>query len=101
MIGLWQVIATSFFKPLFFPGPAVVFATGIEMLQSHELFEHISISMQRILAGFFIGSAVAAPVGLLMGSIRKVRIVFDPYTQFFRFVVDRVAYPSRAVVRRR
>jgi len=86
MIALWHIIATTFFKPLFFPSPAVVLATGIEMVQSHELFEHISISMQRIMAGFLIGSAVAAPIGLLMGSIRKVRIVFDPYTQFFRFV---------------
>ena len=42
MIALWQIIATTFFKPLFFPGPAVVLATGIEMVQSHELFEHIS-----------------------------------------------------------
>jgi ABC-type nitrate/sulfonate/bicarbonate transport system permease component len=86
MIVLWHVIATTFFKPQFFPSPAVVFATGVEMVQSHELFEHIGISLQRILTGFFIGSAIAAPIGLLMGSIRKVRIVFDPYTQFFRFV---------------
>jgi ABC-type nitrate/sulfonate/bicarbonate transport system permease component len=86
MVVLWHVIATSFFKPQFFPGPAVVFATGVEMVQSQELFEHIGISLQRILAGFFLGSAIAAPVGLLMGSIRKVRVILDPYTQFFRFV---------------
>jgi ABC-type nitrate/sulfonate/bicarbonate transport system permease component len=86
MIVLWHVIATTFFKPQFFPGPAVVFATGVEMVQSHELFEHIAISLQRILAGFFAGSAIAAPIGLLMGSIRKVRVILDPYTQFFRFV---------------
>ena len=86
MVVLWHVIATSFFKPEFFPPPAVVLDTGIEMVRSGELFEHISISMQRILLGFFIGSALAAPIGLLMGSVRKVRIIFDPYTQFFRFV---------------
>ncbi len=86
MVVLWHVVATTFFKPQFFPGPAVVFATGVEMVQSHELFEHIGISLQRILAGFFAGSAIAAPIGLLMGSIRKVRVILDPYTQFFRFV---------------
>jgi NitT/TauT family transport system permease protein len=78
--------ARSFFKPEFFPSPALVLATGVEMVKSHELFEHINISMQRILAGFFAGSAIAAPIGLLMGSIRRVRVIFDPYTQFFRFV---------------
>ena len=56
------------------------------MLESGELFEHISISLQRILAGFLIGSAIAAPAGLLMGSIPIVRAIFDPYVQFFRFV---------------
>src|SRR5262245_14705474 len=70
MIALWHVIATTFFKPAFFPSPAVVFEAGVEMVRSGELFEHIAISLQRILTGFFLGSAIAAPVGLLMGSIR-------------------------------
>ena len=69
-----------------FPAAAVVLDTGIEMVRSGELFEHIAISLQRILLGFFIGSALAAPIGLLMGSVRKVRMIFDPYTQFFRFM---------------
>src|SRR5215831_89099 len=85
MIALWHVVATSFFKPQFFPSPAVVFATGLEMVQSHELFEHIGISLQRILTGFLVGSAIAAPMGLVMGSVPIVRAVFDPYVQFFRF----------------
>jgi NitT/TauT family transport system permease protein len=86
MIVLWHVIATNFFKPQFFPGPLLVLATGEEMVASGELFEHISISLQRILTGFLIGSAIAAPAGLVMGSVRVVRAIFDPYAQFFRFV---------------
>ena len=86
MVGLWHVIATAFFKPQFFPSPLAVLATAREMLASRELFEHIGISLQRILLGFLIGSAIAAPVGLAMGSIRTVRAIFDPYAQFLRFV---------------
>ena len=86
MIVLWHVVSTTFFKPQFFPSPAVVLNTRKEMVASRELFEHIGISLQRILIGFFVGSGIAAPMGLLMGSIRKVRVIFDPYTQFFRFV---------------
>ena len=86
MIMLWHVIATTFFKPQFFPSPLMVLATGREMLASRELLEHIGISLQRILTGFLIGSAIAAPAGLIMGSMRTVRALFDPYTQFFRFV---------------
>ena len=86
MVVLWHVVATTFFKPQFFPGPLLVLATGEEMVASGELFEHISISLQRILLGFLIGSAIAAPAGLIMGSVRTVRAIFDPYAQFFRFV---------------
>src|SRR6516165_5268693 len=86
LIVLWHLVATTFFKPQFFPSPLLVLSTGREMLESGELMEHISISLQRILSGFLIGSAIAAPVGLLMGSIPVVRAIFDPYVQFFRFV---------------
>ena len=86
MVVLWHVIATAFFKPQFFPGPLLVLATGTEMVASGELFEHVSISLQRILAGFLIGSAIAAPAGLVMGSVPVVRAIFDPYAQFCRFV---------------
>ena len=86
MVVLWHVIATSFFKPEFFPPPAVVLDTGIGKWCAAASCSSTLTSMQRILLGFFIGSALAAPIGLLMGSVRKVRIIFDPYTQFFRFV---------------
>src|ERR1700737_2300391 len=86
LIVLWHLVATTFFKPQFFPPPLLVLSTGREMLESGELMEHISISLQRILSGFLIGSAIAAPAGLLMGSIPVVRAIFDPYVQFFRFV---------------
>jgi len=81
MILLWHVVATTFFKPQFFPGPLLVLATGEEMVASGELFEHVSISLERILAGFLIGSAIAAPAGLVMGSVPVVRAIFDPYAQ--------------------
>jgi ABC-type nitrate/sulfonate/bicarbonate transport system permease component len=86
MIVLWHVIAANFFKPQFFPGPLLVLTTAQEMIASGELFEHISISLQRIITGFLIGSAIAAPAGLIMGSVPVIRAMFDPYAQFFRFV---------------
>src|SRR3981081_1863074 len=83
LIVLWHVISTTFFKPQFFPPPLLVLKTGRDMLESGELFEHINISLQRILAGFLIGSAIAAPAGLLMGSARIVGEVFGPSCKVF------------------
>jgi NitT/TauT family transport system permease protein len=39
-----------------------------------------------------IGSAIAAPAGLIMGSVHVVRATFDPYAQFFRCAA-RLAHP--------
>src|SRR5262245_7383394 len=47
LIMLWHLIATTFFKPQFFPPPLLVLSTGREMLESGELMEHVSISLQR------------------------------------------------------
>lgn len=86
MVALWHFISTTFFEPAFFPPPGLVLSTGIEMVRNGELAKHVGISLQRILLGFLIGSLVAAPVGLLMGSNRIIRAIFEPYINFFRFV---------------
>ncbi|MGN6765368.1 MAG: ABC transporter permease [Rhizobiaceae bacterium] len=83
---IWQYVATNYFNPAFFPSPSIVLTTAWEMVLSGEIFVHSAISLQRIMLGFFIGSAVAIPLGLLMGSSRYIRAAFEPYTEFFRYV---------------
>lgn len=45
-------------SPLFLPSPAKILTALKEMLLSGELAECLWASMKRILAGFFIGSAI-------------------------------------------
>lgn len=97
MLILWQLIASLFFTPAFFPTPLVVLEKGAQTVADGSIFQHIAISLQRILAGFFIGSALGAPIGLLMGTFRPVKAFFDPYTQFFRFVPS-IAWLTPAVI---
>jgi len=56
------------------------------MIYSGELAGHISISMKRILVGFFVGSLIAIPLGLLMGVNKTIRTILEPYSQFLRFI---------------
>src|SRR3546814_76050 len=86
VLCLWHFVATTFFTPQFFPGPLLVWHTAVQMISDGELQRHISISMQRILLGFFIGSLIAIPAGLVLGTSRCMRVAFSPYVQFFRFV---------------
>jgi NitT/TauT family transport system permease protein len=97
MLVIWQIIASVFFTPLFFPTPLVVLAKGWQMVTNGTILGHIGISLQRILMGFFIGSALGAPIGLFMGNYRPIKAFFDPYLQFFRFVPS-IAWLTPAVI---
>lgn len=85
-VVLWQVGADIYARPHFLPSPGEIVQTGVAMIRSGELWLHTSASLARILSGFFIGSAIALPLGLLMGSSPVARAIFEPYTQFFRFI---------------
>lgn len=75
----WE--ATVFFQLLdarFFPPPSTVLSAFGQMAVSGELWNHLSISLQRILLGFMLGALPAIALGMLMGWFRAVHAFFDP-----------------------
>lgn len=65
---LWEIAPRAgWINAYFFPPLSQVLGVLWEMMQSGQLFEHIGISMQRALVGFFLAVIVAVPLGLLMG----------------------------------
>src|SRR5205814_4408190 len=68
-----------------------------QLLRNGVLLEHLSASLQRIMAGFIAGSLLGIPIGLAMGSFRPVRKLLEPYTEFLRFIPS-VAMITVAVI---
>jgi len=97
MLVIWQLVASLFFRPEFFPTPLIVVRKGWELVSDGSIWGHIGVSLARIMSGFVIGSLIAAPIGLLMGSFKPIRTFFDPYTQFFRFIPS-IAWLTPAVI---
>jgi len=97
MLVVWQLAVSALFNPLFFPTPLLILKKGGELLSTGELFGHIGQSLWRILAGFLVGSLIGAPLGLLMGSFRVARAIFEPYVEFFRFIPS-IAWLTPAVI---
>jgi NitT/TauT family transport system permease protein len=83
---IWHLAAVFVVRSVLFPSPLPVFARAWVLIEDSILQEQIIASMKRILQGFLIGSAAGIPLGLAIGSFRPVRMLLEPWTEFFRFI---------------
>jgi NitT/TauT family transport system permease protein len=69
--------------PTILPSPSEVTQSLGELLRSSDqdnrtLFDHIGISLRRVVLGFLVALAIVLPLGILMGTFGSVRALFDP-----------------------
>lgn len=84
-LALWEIVPRiGLVDSNFLPPFSVVVETFLQMLFSGELIEHISISLRRSLMGFSLGIVLAIPLGLMIGSFKKLEFYIDPLLQLFR-----------------
>jgi NitT/TauT family transport system permease protein len=83
---VWHLVAVYLVSSALFPPPGPVFVRGVALIEDNILQEQIVASMRRILQGFLIGSAAGVPIGLAIGSFQPVRVLLEPWTEFFRFI---------------
>lgn len=95
-IVIWH-IGSLFTSPLFLPSPITVWRTALEMLADGTLVQSVAASAARIAAGWFVGVAVGIPLGIFMGRFAIVRLLMDPYIEFFRFIPP-IAFVTLAVI---
>jgi len=82
----WQVAPGRVIDRFFLPTPTEILGGLWEMLVDGTLVLSITASLTRILAGWILGSAVAVPIGLLVGTFPPIKSAFDPFVHFFRFI---------------
>jgi NitT/TauT family transport system permease protein len=83
---IWHLVAVLLVQSVLFPPPLGVFEKAWQLLQNGTLVENAGASLQRILAGFGLGTAVGVPIGLVIGSFAIARRFIEPWTEFLRFV---------------
>ncbi len=84
LLAWYVATARGLVNPTLLPSPGEVLDTFREMAWSGELFQHIVISLQRILVGFGAGLSTAVPLGLLIGRVRLVRDFIEPILDTIR-----------------
>jgi nitrate/nitrite transport system permease protein len=100
LLAIWQALATLAGNDL--PGPMPALKEFGELL-SHPFYDNgpndkgiglqLAASLQRVFSGFLLGSAVAIPLGVLIGASGPIRRLADPIVQILRPVSPLAWFP--------
>ena len=114
-LALWQALsARGVFNPHILPAPLAVLSRWLQYLRPTEVFDPAAMSrlawlvsgelpqdalssLYRVAGGFFIGTALAIPLGLAMGYSRLVHALLDPLLQILR-PIPPIAYIPLAIL---
>jgi taurine transport system permease protein len=84
----WVATERRWISPLFLPSPRAVWYILVEVYSEDfggtSLLGHVEASLRRVFGAFVLACLTAIPVGLLMGTSRIARGVFDPPLEFYR-----------------
>lgn len=94
-VALWWVLSAS---GLNLPSPATVARRAWTLVLNGSLAKDIGASLTRVCIGFVLGTALAIPVGFLMGWYTTARGLFEPWVQFFRTVPPLAIIPLAIVI---
>lgn len=94
-IGLWWALALLGFT---IPTPPEVLAKAGELWSAGLLQQDVVASLRRVLIGFVLGTALAIPVGFLMGWYTVARGLIEPWVQFFRTIPPLAIIPLAIVL---
>ncbi len=85
-LALWDIASntgifghtTAEYSRLLLPPPSAVLTTFVEITRSGYLFDNVSISILRVLAGFLLAVIIAVPLGVFMALSSTVNNLADP-----------------------
>lgn len=90
---LWSLLTYSgLIKSFFLPSPTETIAAILNLFFSFNLLSDIGISLYRIFGGFLVAVIVAVPLGVLVGTSKKMEAYIEPLVAFVRYI------PSSAFV---
>ncbi|MFE1072084.1 ABC transporter permease [Streptomyces sp. NPDC058783] len=93
-IAVWWALASAGFK---LPTPPEVVDRAATLISDGTLAADALASLTRVLVGFALGTAVAVPVGFLMGWYGILRGLIEPWIQFFRTIPPLAIIPLAVV----
>lgn len=85
--GAWCLLTYGGFAPPgFLPSPTETLRGTLQLFLQYDLWGAILISSRRILFAFLLASAVALPLGVLMGAFEPINRFFEPIVAPLRYM---------------
>jgi NitT/TauT family transport system permease protein len=87
VLGAWCVASYGGLAPPdFLPSPTEVVKGTLQLFLQHDLASAILVSTRRIALAFLLASALALPIGVLMGAFEPVNRFFEPIVSPLRYM---------------
>jgi len=87
VLGAWCIASYGGLAPPdFLPSPTEVLRGTVQLFVQYDLGSAILVSTRRIGLAFLLASAVALPVGILMGAFEPVNRFFEPIVAPLRYM---------------
>lgn len=94
LVAGWEIaVRAGWLNAAVFPAPSAVLAALSAAIDKGLVQRDLAISLQRSGIAFGAAIVIAIPLGLAMGSARKVERVLDPVLQLFRQLSALALYP--------
>lgn len=74
---LWQLAASSV-PGYLFPGPLATWDALLRLIKDGSIAVHLGVTMYRVTTGFFIATIVGVPLGIILGSSKRLGEFFSP-----------------------
>ncbi|RWE37479.1 ABC transporter permease [Mesorhizobium sp.] len=85
-LAWWAATGLELVKPIFLPSPQSVAMQLAKLWGDGTLWLDLKASIYRISIGFLIASALAIPIGVLIGSFKAFEAAIEPLVDFIRYM---------------
>lgn len=87
VLAVWCIITYgNLAPPDFLPSPTEVFRGTLQLFLQYDLAGAIFVSTRRIVLAFALASAIALPLGVLMGAFEPINRFFEPIVAPLRYM---------------
>lgn len=84
---IWSLLSySSIIEPYFLPTPSAVLREAVVMFRQDNYLADILVSLSRVVIAFGLCALFAIPLGVLMGNLKPVEAVLNPFVVFMRYV---------------